>query len=309
MGIKFNSNSKYPLIKFSVIAVIAAAINAPAMADMARDWQNLPVNTNVFFAYYVNVRSNTSVDTDLPIADASLDGDIGMLRYARSFDLGNGLSSGIQVLQPYASLDAALGSFPSQSRSGWGDTTVIGVANIFGAKAMTPEEFMHATPTPFLTGALWVVAPTGSYDGNKQVNIGSHRWSFKPELAYGLPFGDKLQQWLELNAFVSFYTDNGDYQGGKKLEQKPKLGLEAHYSYTFKPGLYASADLSYAGGGETTLNGLDQDNRANSWMAGFGGGIAFSVQDAVSISYMQTFAHADASPDVRSVMAYYRHAW
>jgi hypothetical protein len=50
------------------------------------------------------------------------------------------------------------------------------------------------------------------------VNIGSNRWSFKPEIA----FSKALGPWtLELTPGFTLYTDNGDFFDGKTREVVP----------------------------------------------------------------------------------------
>lgn len=39
--------------------------------------------------------------------------------------------------------------------------------------------------------SLTITAPTGLYDADKLLNLGSNRWSFKPEIALSHPFGPK----------------------------------------------------------------------------------------------------------------------
>jgi hypothetical protein len=58
-----------------------------------------------------------------------------------------------------------------------------------------------------------VTAPTGLYDPDKFLNLGSDRWSFKPEIAVSPPFGPG-QKW-ELDAYANayFYADNTAYHG------------------------------------------------------------------------------------------------
>ena len=65
----------------------------------------------------------------------------------------------------------------------------------------------------------------GQYDSGKLVNIGTHRWSFKPELGISKAVG----QWtLEFQAAATFFTDNDDFYGGKTRSQDPLYSLQGH---------------------------------------------------------------------------------
>ncbi len=207
---------------------------APATADNARDWQNLPINTPVAFAYYYHMDSNTSLDTALPVRNASTEINAGLLRFAYAFDAGNGKSSGVQVLQTFADVDFSLGGTPfDKSRRGLGDTTVILATNLFGGPAYTVDEFVKAKPETFLTAALWVTAPTGRYDPKKVINLGANRWAFKPQLAFGHPFG---KSWIEANAWLQFFTDNDDYLNGRTLNRIPDWDWKRITVTTLRPG-------------------------------------------------------------------------
>jgi hypothetical protein len=74
-----------------------------ASADNARDWQNLPTDLNMVFGYYNRIDTNTPIDTSLPTDGLSLNANLYIARYARSFAV-DGRNSAIQILQPYADI-------------------------------------------------------------------------------------------------------------------------------------------------------------------------------------------------------------
>lgn len=90
----------------------AAVLTAPAAyADGARDWMNLPVDTNMLFVYYTYSNSETEINSPLPVDGAEVSAHVPILRYARSFDLG-GRIAGFQLVAPYAFIDAELTGMP-----------------------------------------------------------------------------------------------------------------------------------------------------------------------------------------------------
>ena len=224
------------------IGLVAASGSAFTFADNARDWQNTPIDLNLVFGYYNLIDTNTPIDTSLPIDGLSLNANLYIARYARSFAL-DGRNTAVQVLQPYADVDASFdnGRYFSGTKhnGGMGDTQVVFAHNFFGGPALTAEQFASWVPGTFFSGALTVVMPTGDYDKDRIINIGANRWIFKPELAFGVPIGPT---WLELNTYVSLYGDNDDYFGNGKLEQKPLYALESHYSYTVNRALWVGVD-------------------------------------------------------------------
>lgn len=151
-----------------------------SQADNARDWQNLPTDLNMVFGYYNRIDTNTPIDTALPIDGLSLNADLYIARFARSFAI-DGRNSAIQILQPYADISASFDNAQffdgTQHNGGMADTQFVLVHNLFGGPALTKEAFANWTPETFLTGALWITAPTGDYDKDRVINIGSNRWA------------------------------------------------------------------------------------------------------------------------------------
>ena len=61
------------------------------------------------------------------------------------------------------------------------------------------------------------------------------------------------------------FTDNPNYFGGSNLEQNSIYAVQAHASYTFRPGLWIALDGGFAGGGRTFVDGaLRNDIQENS---------------------------------------------
>jgi hypothetical protein len=82
--------------------------------------------------------------------------------------------------------------------------------------------------------SLQVSAPTGQYDDTKLVNIGTHRWSFKPEVGVSKALGPWT---LEFTAAVTLFTDNSDFFNGNTRSQAPLYSFRARS--TTRPGIWA----------------------------------------------------------------------
>jgi hypothetical protein len=282
---------------------------ALGFADNARDWQNTPTDLNMVFGYYNRIDTNTPIDTTLPITGLSLNADLYLLRFARSFSI-DGRNSAVQFIQPYADVSASFDNAQffdgTKHNGGRGDAQVVFVHNIFGGPALTAEEFASWKPETFLTGALWITAPTGDYDKDRVINIGSNRWVFKPELGFGTPIGPT---WLEINTWVSLFGDNDDYHGDSKLEQKPLYAIEGHYSYTINRALWVSADATYSRGGESRIDGDWQDNKQENGLLGASMGFMLSPQFGGLLAYTDTVAERRGSPDVTTWTLRLQYVW
>ena len=118
---------------------------------------------------------------------------------------------------------------------------------------MTPKEFMKRTPRTTLGASLSISAPTGQYDPDKLINIGTNRWAFKPEIGLTIPH----DRWMfDVFAGVWLFSDNPDFFGGVHREQEPMPTLQGHVSYTIRPQLWLAFDSTYYFGGETSANGV-----------------------------------------------------
>lgn len=298
----------------SAAALLFGLLPGIAAADGARDWMNLPIDTNLVYLYYNHVQSNTQLDTTLPVQGVNATMNMALVRYAYSFPVA-GKTGGIQFLLPYswasANVDSSMAPLASRefSKNGAGDLTVVLAANLFGAPALTREAFAKATPQTLLTSAVFLTVPTGQYDRNKPVNFGGNRWMIKPQLAFNYPFGKSM---LSVNGNVSFYTENGEYfqpDGHGKLQQAPLGTLEAHYSYSFNRALWAAVDMVYSNGGQTRINGIKQDNAQNTLKLGVSGSFNFTPTDAVAASFLKTVSTPAGAANVKVFSISYNHAW
>jgi hypothetical protein len=290
-------------------AATLALMPGIGFADNARDWQNTPTDLNMVFGYYNRVDTNTPIDTTLPIDGLSLNADLYLFRYARSFGI-DGRNSAIQFIQPYADVSASFDNAQyfsgTKHNGGMGDTQIVFAHNIFGGPALTAKEFASWKPETFLTGALWMTMPTGDYDKDRIINIGSNRWVFKPELGFGTPIGPT---WLEINTYVSLFGDNEDYHGDSKLEQKPLYAIEGHYSYTINRALWVSLDATYNRGGESKIDGDWQDNKQENGLLGASMGFMLSPQFGGLIAYNDTVSERTGSPDVNTWTFRLQYVW
>jgi len=97
-----------------------------------------------------------------------------------------------------------------------------------------------------------VTPPLGQYDSDKLVNIGTNRWSFKPEVGISKTVGPLT---LELATGVRFYTDNNDFLDGRTLQVKPVYSVQGHLIYSITPGIWLGLDGLYYGGGRAVIDG------------------------------------------------------
>jgi len=110
-----------------------------------------------------------TLDPSLPIEDADAKVYSGFVGYARTLDLW-GLSGQIGLLVPAARADAnglIEGRARSVSRTGLGDPGLRLTANLYGAPALSPEEFAAYRQDTIVGVSLLVTAPWGRYDPDR----------------------------------------------------------------------------------------------------------------------------------------------
>lgn len=233
---------------FMTLSCIAAAQDLEPRA-----YSPSPVGANFFIVAYGYQTGNVLFDSAVPITDAEVNLNSSVMSYGRTFGVLGRSASAFAAL-PYVWGEASgqvLEEERTITRSGLADLRMRFAMNIVGGKALNPREFAVRKPSTTLGASLTVVAPTGQYDPAKLVNIGSNRWSFKPEVGLSHPIG---HWYLELYGGVWFFTDNNNFFGGSLREQKPITTIQTHVSYTIRPRLWLAANATYFTGGRTVIN-------------------------------------------------------
>ncbi|HET7001879.1 MAG TPA: transporter [Puia sp.] len=154
------------------------------------------------------------------------------------------------------------------TRDGLGDMRVRYSILLTGGPAATPAEIAKTPPRTIIGASLSVTVPTGQYLHGKLINLGTNRWSFKPELALSQPAG---KRWLfDVYAGVWFFTvNNSFYPGNSVRSQAPLTTFQAHASYNITPRLWAAVNYTYYIGGASTVNDItDNDRQENSRVGG-----------------------------------------
>ena len=304
-------------LRLATIAAFALtlAVAAPARAQSLepRAYANLPIGLNFLVAGYAYSQGDVLLDPSVPVTDANAKVNTLLLGYVRSVDFwGNSGSAGLVL--PYAGISASgqittSGQTETQSasvtRSGFGDPVLRLAVNLHGAPALSPERFREYRQDTIIGASLLVTAPWGKYDGSKLVNVGTNRWSFKPEVGVSQALGPWI---LEGALGVTFFSDNDDFFGGHTRKQEPLYSAQAHAIYTFNPRLWASLSSTYYAGGRTSVDGaLNDDLQQNSrW----GATLARSLDPRNSIKlYYTSGATARAGTNFQTVGITWQCRW
>ena len=146
------------------------------------------------------------------------------------------------------------------TRSGFGDMRLRLSWLVHGAKAATVAELARAPKKTILGTSLTIGVPTGQYLNGKLINIGTNRWSFKPEFAISQPAGNR---WLfDLYAGVWLFTNNNSFYPGNTVRSQDPMGsFQGHVSYNIGLRAWLALDLTYYIGGSSSVNGIYKNDR------------------------------------------------
>ncbi len=250
---------------------------------------------------------DVAFDASGPIDEASATINTTGLSYTRAFSLG-GRSANASVLLPVIAGHVEgryLGEPAEADRFGLGDPRFRLALNLLGAPAMTPAEFATYHQGTIVGASVTVAPPLGEYDPTKLINLGTNRWSFKPEVGLSLTSG----KWVvEGMVGAWFFTENGDFAGGRTRTQDPVVASQAHLTYRFKPTMWLAADANYFTGGTTTVGGTRSLDFQRNSRVGATFSWALDRHHAIRASASQG-AYTTIGADFTSVAVGYNYAW
>ncbi len=235
-----------------------------------RSYWPAPKGTRIAVFGYNRSTGDVVTDPSLPVVGVDSRINLGLFAYAQTLSLF-GRSSNLLIEIPYSSgtTEGDLeGDATRRDFSGLGDIAVTLSVNLIGAPTLTREDFqeLRQNPHPILGASVKLVAPTGDYDPQKLINIGTNRWAIKGELGYMIPIEPR---WLLEFALGGWLIADNDNLLGATREQAPLVTGEFHLIRRFRPGFWASLDLNYYTGGRSTIAGVDvSDLQRNSRIGG-----------------------------------------
>lgn len=239
----------------SLVTVLLLAWPAAGQELEPRAYSPSPSGTT-FFAVSAT-QSSGEVFTDPSAALTDVEADVRILGLAAGhvFPL-IGKSAMVFGVVPIA-WGEARGSIgeneKAASRRGLADPRVRLSVILAGAPPMTLAEFARAPRRPIVGTSLTVVPPLGQYESRKLVNLGSNRWSFKPEVGVSVPFN----RWT-FDAYASlwlFTANNAYYPGLSRRRQDPVFAAQGHVSYTLGRRAWVAVNTTWYAGGHVTVDG------------------------------------------------------
>lgn len=272
-----------------------------------RVYASLPKNLDVLAIVYAYSHGNVLSDPSLPISNFKINAHTIGAGYVHTFALANKLAR-VQVILPYTFLSGKLqinGRDTSGARNGPGDMRLRFGINLNGSPPLSKKEFTSYTQETIFGVSLVTSIPIGTYYPSKRINIGSHRWAFKPEIGVSKRF-ERI--YAELYTGVWFYTANSSYLETKTLKQDPVVSFQAHFSYYFQNKMWVSVNMNWFNGGKTTVDDVNAGDLLDNWR--IGGTWAFPVGSGETIKLqVHTGAFTKSGYDYNLASLSYQHVF
>lgn len=306
-----------PLRLLKLILAVAsgglAALPCVAQDLEPRRWGHLPIGTNFAASAYAYTTGDILFDPVLEIEDAQLSLHTGAFQYIRAFELLE-RTMRFDFTQGYQQgtwSGLLRGQAASVTRTGLSDTILRLSANLIGAPPLKGEEFVNyrksvAASETIVGAAVALQLPTGHYLEDKLLNLGSNRFTIRPQLGMVHIRGP----WsMELTGSAWIYSDNDEFFNGNELEQEPLFTVQSHLVYNFRPGLWVSTGIAYATGAQSTINGVEKDDERGNLAWGVSAGYPFAPNFGMKIGYIGLRTQKDVGADLDTLTIGFSYLW
>lgn len=292
-----------------LVTLAAATVVPTAAAQELEPGSYWPIPTGINI---VTVASSVSwgdvtFDPALPVDEATATISTTALAFTRALSLaGRSANVGVAVPIVGGQLSGLYLDQPTEvDRFGLADPRFRLAINLYGAPAMTPREFQAYRQRLIVGVSLSVVPPLGQYDDTRLINLGNHRWSFKPEVGLSRAYG----KWVtELMAGAWLFTDNHDFAAGRTREQAPIGFVQVHLTYRFTPGMWLSGNANFYTGGRTTIDGRQNLDLQRNSRIGTTFSRALTRRHSIRASISRG-AYTTIGADFTAVGVAYNYAW
>jgi hypothetical protein len=242
-------------MRFLAVGVIAVSVAIVSEAQELTPNAYGAAPTGVNFVGVANAFNHGDIafDPSGPIEDGRASINTTVFTWGRTFGAAGRLANILVAVPAVAGhLEGLyLGEFQQVDRYGLADPQVRIAVNLHGVPALPLKEFARQDRTLVVGASVTTVVPLGRYDSSKLINIGTNRWSFKPEVGIWRKWG----KWaLEAYAGTWLFTRNDDFFGGRVRTQKALFSSQFHVEYTFRPRMWLAFNSNFYTGGRTAVN-------------------------------------------------------
>ena len=296
---------------FTTVALGTAAAfvsNAAHAQDLEpRLYANAPIGLNFALAGYGFAQGGVAVDPAIALDNAKIDVHSAVVAYAHSFAAW-GRSAKLDVTGSYASLSGRAdlaGQTQTRDVNGWSDPRLRVSINLHGAPALALREIGSYRQDLIVGASLTVWPPLGQYDEHKLINIGTHRWSVKPEIGLSKALGPWI---LELVGAAQLYQDNDDFLTNRTRGQDPVYSVQGGGIRLFSSGAWLALSATYFKGGRTRVDGMAGTDLKENSRIGLTLALPLTRHHSLKL-YANTGVSTRAGSDFDAVGLAWRYRW
>ena len=167
------------------------------------------------------------------------------------------------------------------------------------------EEYRDYRQKTILGINLQVYLPLGQYFPDRLINLGSNRFTFRPQIGVS----HRIDKWyIEGYTSLWLFTKNGDFWGGKELLQNPIIAGKIHVIRSLPKGIWVAVDAGYANGGIAFVNGVERESHISTFR--FGGTLAIPLGMHHSLKLFGfTTIRMDKGSDYELLSLAYQYRW
>lgn len=263
---------KYDNYVIMLIALLAVYAESHAAEVTPGDYEQVPGGTTLGLIYYQHATTDSAYAQGSKVADDfKVESDVGIFRFIHSFQLNDRTTIDPQFLLPFGKASG------KENASSLGDTSGIGDV-IFTA----PVRYRLNDAKDIIGGTFYINAPTGTYDRDKPLNLGSNRWKLDFQGAYVKHFSPYWA--LDLIGDVVWYSKNDDYgPTSANLEQNVSFESQIMGRYMPNPTTSFGVGLGHNWGGETKINDVKQDDQIKTTNIRFTASKFFTAKDQLQV--------------------------
>ena len=288
------------MFRFSAFFAVIFLVTSQAFSQDLdpRAYVRFPMKTTTVVSGFAYSRGGIVSDPTLPIKNIKADVQSVSVGVSRVFNFF-GLSSQALIVLPYswAQVSGDVNQQASRiTRSGLSDMRLRYTVLVHGAPAGNLAEVKNGPRKTIIGISINTVVPTGEFFSDKLINIGTNRWSFRPEIAISQPIKER---WLlDFYSGVWLFTDNKTFYPGEVVRsQEPMGAFQFHLSYNIRPVLWVAFDGTYYVGGSSSLDGDFNDDRQDNTRIGMTAvvptgklsSVKFAISTGVNVRVGQDF--------------------
>jgi hypothetical protein len=251
---------KQYLIPFAILGTLMSTFNSYAIDVDAGDYEPAAPGTNIALLYLQNAQRDSLYGSGNELGGSNrLDSNIGIFRYVHFTEI-NGMVVDPQFLIPFGRLEGKDDTAGLGRANGIGDPII--AATFWVQNDVENHQFTGITP--------YLYIPIGSYDNNDPLTLGENRWKFNLQAAHVRKLSENIS--MDLVGDVMLFGENDDFtSAGLSLKQKPLFQGQAWLRYHLSTTSDVRFLVSHSLGGQTEVEGIDQDTRTSTTKIALGG--------------------------------------